>query len=127
VTGAFPAAGFRGWLQLDSETEAARNYVLYFDPPDQPVGGPPVAFTIREWYPAADLRSVYVQTATGLHEVLSSPPSPELVALAALDDPGFSTMARSSPPAMERRLVWSLLIIVGDDRSGRSVQVREGR
>ena len=41
ATGTFPAAGYRGWLQLEGDTETARTYHLYFEGPDVPEAGEP--------------------------------------------------------------------------------------
>jgi hypothetical protein len=68
ATGTFPAAGYRGWLQIESETDASKTYVLYFEPPDAPVAGSGTAFTLRDRY-AADNRSLFVHDSTGVHAV----------------------------------------------------------
>jgi len=88
-TGTFPAAGYRGWLQLESETASARNYVLYFDPPDAPSGGAAAPFSLRERYPASDTRAVFVRDATGTREIPLTPPAPAVAALAAAADTEF--------------------------------------
>jgi hypothetical protein len=67
ATGTFPAAGFNGWLQLESETDTTKTYVLYFEAPDTPVAGDPDAFNLRERYRATDTRSVFVHDSTGVH------------------------------------------------------------
>jgi len=67
--GAFPAAGYKGWLQLETETDSARTYVLYFEGPDEPAGGTPEDFNIRERYSASDGRSVFIRDAVGIHQV----------------------------------------------------------
>ncbi len=69
ATGTFPAAGFRGWLEPESETETARTYVLYFEPPASPVAGDPESFSFRARYPASDTRPVLVRDGDGVHEV----------------------------------------------------------
>ncbi len=89
ATGTFPAPGYRGWLQLESETPNARNYVLYFDPPDAPTSGTPAPFSLRERYAASDTRAVFVRDATGTHEVALTPPAPASAALAAAEDRDF--------------------------------------
>ena len=66
--GTFPAAGYRGWLQIESETETEKHFVLYFEPPDAPVTGDPTQFTKREKYDA-DNRAVFVRDSTGTHPV----------------------------------------------------------
>ncbi len=48
ASGTLPSAGFRGWLQLESETGPSRSYVLYFEPPDEPDSGPGEDFLIGE-------------------------------------------------------------------------------
>lgn len=69
ATGTFPSAGCGGWLQLDSETDTAKTYVLYVEQPDAPVAGTPAAFTLNERYPSADTRSVFVRDATGVQQL----------------------------------------------------------
>ena len=69
ATGTFPAAGFGGWLQLESETDAAKTYVLYFEPPDAPEAGDAETFSLRERYRAADTRSVFVHDSTGVQQL----------------------------------------------------------
>ncbi|WP_033824644.1 hypothetical protein [Kitasatospora sp. MBT63] len=65
ATGTFPAAGFEGWLQLESETETSKTYVLYFEAPDTPVGGLPQSFSLEESYPSTDTRSVFIHSSAG--------------------------------------------------------------
>ncbi|MEU6593118.1 hypothetical protein ABZ923_28470 [Streptomyces sp. NPDC046881] len=69
ATGTFPSAGCGGWLQLDSETDMAKTYVLYVEQPDAPVSGTPAAFTLKERYRSADTRSVFVRDATGVQQL----------------------------------------------------------
>lgn len=69
ATGTFPAAGYRGWLQIESLTETAKTYVLFFEAPDEPTTGLPDSFNIRERYPVADTRSVFIRDAAGLQQV----------------------------------------------------------
>jgi hypothetical protein len=69
ATGTYPAAGFRGWLETESETETAKTYVLYFEPPPSPVDGEPQSFSLRERYPASDTRSVFVRDGNGVQEL----------------------------------------------------------
>ncbi|MFC8918572.1 hypothetical protein ACGF5F_05175 [Streptomyces sp. NPDC047821] len=69
ATGTFPAAGYEGWLQLDSETDTAKTYVLYFEPPDTPQAGTPSPFTAEETYRATDTRTVFVRDATGVQQL----------------------------------------------------------
>ena len=74
--GTYPAAGFRGWLDSESETETAKTFVLYFEPPSSPVEGEPQGFSLRERYPASDNRSVFVRDSTGVRElrIAQAPP-----------------------------------------------------
>ncbi|MFJ3791598.1 hypothetical protein [Kitasatospora sp. NPDC090091] len=69
ATGTFPAAGFEGWLQLESETDTARTYVLYYEAPDSPAAGTPESFTRKERYDATDTRTVFVRDSAGVHEL----------------------------------------------------------
>jgi hypothetical protein len=69
AAGTFPAAGYEGWLQLETETDTAKTYVLYFEPPDAPDTGQPTTFNIRERYRAVDTRSVFVRDSTGLQQL----------------------------------------------------------
>ncbi|MCG6493857.1 hypothetical protein [Kitasatospora sp. A2-31] len=69
ATGTFPGPGFEGWLQLESETDSAKTYVLYFEAPDSPGAGTPAAFTRKERYKATDTRAVFVHDSNGVHEL----------------------------------------------------------
>ncbi|MFE6869527.1 hypothetical protein ACFVFS_23605 [Kitasatospora sp. NPDC057692] len=69
ATGTFPAPGITGWLQLESETETAKTYVLYYEAPDSPAGGTPDPFTLKEKYRAADTRTVFVHDSAGVREL----------------------------------------------------------
>lgn len=69
MTGTYPAAGFRGWLQLEAETESSKTYVLYFEAPDVPVVGTPADFNLRERYGPGDNRSVFIRDAAGVHQI----------------------------------------------------------
>lgn len=69
AAGTFPAAGCKGWLQLDSETDTAKTYGLYVERPDAPASGTPAAFNLKERYRATDTRSVFVRDATGLRQL----------------------------------------------------------
>ena len=89
ATGTFPAAGYRGWLQLEGDTPAGRTYHLYFEAPDQPAAGQPSPFSLRERYAASDTRPVFVRDATGLFELPLTAAPPIMEALAALDDLAF--------------------------------------
>jgi hypothetical protein len=69
ATGTFPAAGYKGWLQLEAETETAKTYVLYFEPPDAPDAGAAQSFNLRERYRATDTRSVFVHDSAGVQQL----------------------------------------------------------
>lgn len=69
ASGTFPAAGYKGWLQLESSTDTSKTYVLYFEAPDTPAAGTPTAFAVEERYRATDTRTVFVRDSTGVHEV----------------------------------------------------------
>ncbi|GAA0324694.1 hypothetical protein GCM10010302_74790 [Streptomyces polychromogenes] len=69
ATGTFPAAGVEGWLQLESETDTSKTYVLYFEAPDTPVGGTAEAFTLKESYPSSDTRSVFIRSSSGTQQL----------------------------------------------------------
>ncbi|MFG3055870.1 hypothetical protein ACGFZP_33655 [Kitasatospora sp. NPDC048239] len=69
ATGTFPAAGFTGWLQLESETDSAKTYVLYLEPPDAPVAGTPAAFTLKERYHPTDTRLVFAHDSSGVQQL----------------------------------------------------------
>lgn len=68
ATGTYPAAGYQGWLQLESESDTAKTYVLYFEPPDAPVAGTADDFDFRETYPSSDIRTLFVHDSTGVQE-----------------------------------------------------------
>ncbi|MDH6626694.1 hypothetical protein M2271_004511 [Streptomyces sp. LBL] len=68
VIGTFPAAGYTGWLQLESETDTAKTYVLYFEPPDALGEGTPEEFTIKERYSPSDSRTLFIHDSTGVHQ-----------------------------------------------------------
>lgn len=69
VIGTFPEAGYKGWLQIQTETESEKRYVLYFESPDDPIEGGADDFNIRERYSASDSRSIFIQDAIGVHQV----------------------------------------------------------
>jgi hypothetical protein len=69
ATGTFPAPGYRAWLQLESETESAKTYVLYLEPPDAPGAGTAGDFTVKERYRATDARSVFVRSSGGVEQL----------------------------------------------------------
>ncbi|MFJ6633956.1 hypothetical protein ACIQMR_21600 [Streptomyces sp. NPDC091376] len=66
ATGTYPAAGFAGWLQLESETDTARTYVLYFEPPDAPAAGTAEDFELTERHKPADNRAVFIHDSKGI-------------------------------------------------------------
>lgn len=66
ASGTYPAAGYKGWLQLDWQSDAAKQYLLYFEAPDTPAEGRPEAFDLRERYRATDLRPVSIRDRTGI-------------------------------------------------------------
>lgn len=68
ATGTFPAPGYSGWLQLESETDTAKTYVLYFEPPETPGLGDPETFSLRERY-RDDPRTVFVRDGTGVKQL----------------------------------------------------------
>ncbi|MET9461967.1 hypothetical protein ABZY05_44255 [Streptomyces canus] len=68
ATGTFPAAGYQGWFQLESESDTAKTYVLYFEPPDSPVAGTAQNFALTERYAASDTRDLFVHDSTGVQE-----------------------------------------------------------
>jgi len=67
ATGTFPKAGYGGWLQLETQTDASKTYVLYFEFPVDDPG--PQDFTIRERYKASDARSVFIRDSTGVQQI----------------------------------------------------------
>jgi hypothetical protein len=68
ATGTFPAAGFAGWLELESETETTKTYVCYFEPPDSPEAGTGEEFEFKEKYSTTDSRTVFIHDSTGVHQ-----------------------------------------------------------
>jgi hypothetical protein len=66
ATGTFPAAGYRGWLDIESQTDTAKTYVLYFEAPDAPVEAAATNFELRDRY-KLDSRSVFVHDSAGIH------------------------------------------------------------
>ncbi|MGH2839407.1 MAG: hypothetical protein ACRDKY_01115 [Solirubrobacteraceae bacterium] len=69
ATGSYPAAGYTGWLQLESETDTTKTYVLYVEPPDTAVAGDPETFRLRERYAATDTRTAFVRDSTGVKQL----------------------------------------------------------
>ncbi|GAA2393436.1 hypothetical protein [Streptomyces coeruleofuscus] len=68
ATGTFPAPGYLGWIQLESESDTAKTYVLYFEPPDAPVAGTADEFEFKERYSSADTRKLFIHDSAGVHE-----------------------------------------------------------
>jgi hypothetical protein len=68
ATGTFPAAGYRAWLDIESATDTARTYVLWFEPPESATDAPGKAFSIRERF-RADSGSLFVRDATGIKKL----------------------------------------------------------
>ncbi|MFD6170482.1 hypothetical protein [Streptomyces coeruleorubidus] len=68
ATGTFPAPGYLGWIQLESESDTAKTYVLYFEPPDAPVAGTADEFEFKERYSSADTRTLFIHDSAGVHE-----------------------------------------------------------
>lgn len=87
--GAYPAGGYRGWLELEEGSMSERRYTLYFDAPDTADGNPAQSFTFRERYAATDSRKVVVRDASGDHEVNEVAPAPSLMSLDAMTDLQF--------------------------------------
>lgn len=75
ASGTFPTSGFRGWLQLETETETSRTYVLYFEPPDTAESGPGEGFFVSEQHVVTSDEALFVRDANGLTE-LAVPPAP---------------------------------------------------
>jgi hypothetical protein len=69
ATGTYPAAGYKGWLQLETETESSKTYILYFEAPDVPAGGTPADFSLRERYGPTDHRSVFIRDSAGVQRI----------------------------------------------------------
>lgn len=69
ATGTFPGAGYRGWLDIESETDTAKTYVLWFEPPEAATDAPAETFSLRERY-RADNRSLFVHDATGVQQLI---------------------------------------------------------
>jgi hypothetical protein len=69
ATGAFPAAGYVGWLQIETETDTSRTYVLYFEPPDAAVAGMAKSFSLNEPYDGPDTQLIYIHDSTGTHQI----------------------------------------------------------
>jgi hypothetical protein len=76
ATGTFPAAGYEGWLEIESATAASKTYVLHFEPPDAPVAGTGPEFSLRESYRISSAtQAVFVHDSTGVRQ-LNAPAEP---------------------------------------------------
>lgn len=71
--GGYPAAGYKGWLELEEGSMTERRYTLYFDAPDTVDGNHSQLFTFREYYTDTDSRKVVVRDSSGDHEVNEAP------------------------------------------------------
>jgi hypothetical protein len=69
ATGTYPAAGYQGWLQIETETDSSRTYVLYFEPPDAAVASGAASFDLTEFYDGPDTQSIYVHDSTGVRQI----------------------------------------------------------
>jgi hypothetical protein len=69
ATGSHPGPGYRGWLQLEAQTETTKTYVLYVEEPDAPSAGSPEAFTVKERYRSSDTRTVFVHDSAGVRQL----------------------------------------------------------
>ncbi|AJT69926.1 hypothetical protein T261_8333 [Streptomyces lydicus] len=68
ATGTFPAPGYLGWIQLESESDTAKTYVLHFEPPDAPAAGTADEFAFKERYSSSDTRTLFIHDSTGVQE-----------------------------------------------------------
>jgi hypothetical protein len=81
ATGTYPAAGYKGWLQIEAETNLEKTYVLYFEAPDPdaPAEGPAEDFRIREQYRGIaglpERRMIFIRDKEGLQQIHPLPPS----------------------------------------------------
>jgi hypothetical protein len=77
--GTFPAAGYKGWLQIEAETLTEKTYVLYFEAPDDATEEPGVPFTITESYRvptgSPERRQIFVRDKEA-HHLIHQLPSP---------------------------------------------------
>jgi hypothetical protein len=69
ATGTFPAAGYVGWLQIETETESSSTYVLYLEPPEAAVEGGAEPFSLEELYEGPETNSIYIYDSTGTHQI----------------------------------------------------------
>jgi hypothetical protein len=73
AAGVYPAAGYRGWLQLESESPSELRFALYFDKPDAPSSGSAGKFQMRERFTRAQLQKIVVRHAAGESELQVTP------------------------------------------------------
>jgi hypothetical protein len=69
ATGTFPTSGYAGWLQIVTETDSSRTYVLYFEGPDAAVTGGGEPFSLEEPYEGPETHSIYVRDSKGVHQI----------------------------------------------------------
>lgn len=69
ATGVFPTADYAGWLQIETQTDSSRTYVLYFEAPDTAVAGGAERFSLEELYEGPETQSIYVHDSTGVHQI----------------------------------------------------------
>ena len=69
ATGTFPAKGYAGWIELESETETTKTYALYLESPETAAAGEPDAFALKERYRANDTRTVFARQSTGVTQL----------------------------------------------------------
>ena len=69
ATGTYPAMGYKGWLQLESQTDTEKIYVLYFEAPDIFSDGIPSDFTIRERFSGVNNHAVFIRDRAGIHQL----------------------------------------------------------
>jgi hypothetical protein len=67
--GSFPAPGYVGWLQIETETDASRTYILYFEPPDTAVAGGTQSFSLKEPCDAPHSQSIHIHDSTGIQQI----------------------------------------------------------
>lgn len=73
AAGTYPAAGYRGWLQLEHESQNELRFALYFDKPDPLLAGNPPKFQIRERFTRGALQRIFVRHAAGEAELQVTP------------------------------------------------------
>jgi hypothetical protein len=78
ATGTYPAAGYKGWLQIEAETNLEKTYVLYFEAPDDATEGPAEDFDFRERYRVIaglpERRKIFIRERQGLQQIHPLPP-----------------------------------------------------